>query len=74
MARRQGIEGIVYVSGTVTKHGQLINERIEQGLGYGLDEESIRVVQMLPDDWLPVGWGKQSLDSKVVLQIMYKLN
>lgn len=73
-AKRVGMDGLVFVSAIVTKDGKLINEKVEMGLGYGLDEESIRVIQMLPDEWLPVGWGSQPQDCKVVFQIRYLLN
>jgi len=73
-ARRYGVDGIVYVSATVTKDGKLIDERVEKGIGSGLDEESLRIIQMLPDEWLPVGWGDEPRDCRVVLQVKYKLN
>ncbi|MDQ2656234.1 MAG: energy transducer TonB [Bacteroidota bacterium] len=73
-ARRLGVQGSVFVSGIVTKDGRLVDEQIEQGLGYGLDEESVRIIRMLPDEWLPVGWGSEPQESKVVLEIKYRLN
>ena len=73
-ARRWGIDGTVYVSAKVTKDGKLVDEQIEQGLGYGLDEESLRIIKMLPDEWLPVGWGTEPQESIVVLQVKYRLN
>lgn len=73
-ARRFGVDGSVYVSGIVTKDGKLVDEQIERGLGYGLDEESVRIIKLLPNEWLPVGWGTNPQESKVVLEIKYKLN
>jgi protein TonB len=63
-ARRVGQSGTVFVSAKVTKDGKLVDEKLVNSLGYGLDEESIRVIQLLPDEWLPAGWGK---DLKKVL-------
>jgi periplasmic protein TonB len=73
-ARRSGIDGTVYISATVTKDGRLEDEQIEKGIGYGLDEEALRVIKMLPDEWLPVGWGNEPQECKIVLQVKYKLN
>lgn len=73
-ARRLGIDGSVYVSGIVTKDGKLVDEQIERSRTQALDEEAVRIIKMLPDEWLPVGWGTDPQESKVVLEIKYKLN
>jgi TonB family protein len=73
-ARRRGVDGTVLIAAIITKDGVLINEKIERGLGYGLDEESLKIIQMLPDEWLPVGWGNAPVETKVVLEVKFKLN
>ena len=40
----------------INKEGNIINPQIVQGLGYGCDEEVIRVVKRMPR-WIP---GKQN--------------
>jgi TonB family protein len=73
-ARRMGVDGVVHISGIVTKEGTLIDEKVEKSIGSGLDEEALRIVQLLPDEWLPYGWDTTPVDSKVILQVKFKLN
>jgi TonB family protein len=59
-ATQNGIEGTVYVSFVVDSKGYVSDVKILRGIGGGCDEESIRVVKMMPR-WHP---GKQ--DAKPV--------
>lgn len=49
-ALKQGIEGRVYVSYEVDDTGKVVSSYIEKGLGYGCDEEALRLVNMLQYD------------------------
>ena len=49
------IEGIVYITFVIEKTGKLSDIRVLRGIGYGCDEEALRVVKFMPD-WIP---GKQ---------------
>lgn len=55
-ARKKGVSGKVYVTFVVNSDGKIKNVKILRGLGYGLDEEVLRVVNKMPD-WIP---GKQN--------------
>jgi len=46
-ARAAGIEGSVLVGYQVTDDGKVINAHIIKGLGYGCDEEALRVIGLL---------------------------
>lgn len=50
------IEGIVVVSFIVNQYGKVTEARVIKGLGYGTDEEALRVINSLPN-WSP---GKQN--------------
>ncbi|PVY39282.1 energy transducer TonB [Pontibacter virosus] len=50
------IEGMVIVSFVVNRYGKVTDATILKGLGFGTDEEALRVIQSLPD-WSP---GKQN--------------
>lgn len=50
------VEGIVVVSFVVNRNGKVTDATVLKGLGYGTDEEALRVIQSLPD-WSP---GKQN--------------
>jgi TonB family protein len=48
-AKREGIQGTVYVKFVVEKDGSISNVEIIRGIGGGCDEEVIRVVKMMPN-------------------------
>ncbi len=45
-ALERNIEGTVEVSFTVNKRGEVLNPRVTKGLGYGIDEEAVRVMKL----------------------------
>jgi TonB family protein len=51
-AMQKGIQGTVFVTFVVEKNGSVSNVRILRGLGFGCDEEAIRIVQSFPA-WNP---------------------
>jgi len=48
IALRNGVEGKVFVSFTVNPKGDVTDVKIVRGLGYGLDEETMRAIKTLP--------------------------
>lgn len=74
LARRSGAQGTVLISATVTYDGKMTSEKVERGVGYGLDEEALRIIQMLPDDWLPAKSLGNAVDARILLQVKFKLN
>lgn len=72
-ARRFGIQGEVLISVIITKDGKIIDETIENGIGYGADEEALRVIQNIPDEWLPGLVNGEPTDIKIVIPITFKL-
>lgn len=55
-AQRAGVEGIVVVTFVVAPDGAITNAQIVKGLGFGTDEEALRVINSMPH-WKP---GKQN--------------
>lgn len=51
-ALESGIQGRVFVSFVVEPNGSITNEKVLRGIGYGCDEEAIRVVKTMPK-WIP---------------------
>jgi len=51
-AREAGIQGLVFVTFVIERDGSISNARIVRGIGYGCDEEAIRVVEAMPN-WIP---------------------
>jgi TonB family protein len=71
-ARREGVEGKVYVEFIVNTDGTLSDARVVRGIGGGCDEEAVRVLAGSPE-WNP---GKQkgvAVKQKMVLPIVFKL-
>jgi TonB family protein len=55
-ARRANVEGKVFVLFVVSKDGDIRSPKITKGIGFGCDEEALRVVLGMPR-WIP---GKQN--------------
>lgn len=73
IARDAGIQGKVWASFIITKTGKVENIQIVRGLGYGLDEEVLRVLAKMPD-WTPgMEYGKP-VNVKLQLPVNFKLN
>lgn len=51
-ALKNNVKGQVIVEFTITADGSTTDFKIVKGLGYGCDEEAIRVLKLLPD-WVP---------------------
>ena len=71
-ARRMGIEGRVYVSFIVEKDGSLGQISVVKGMGAGLDEESLRVMNQVPK-WNPGKQGHRPVRVKMTIPINFKL-
>jgi protein TonB len=54
VAREIGVEGTVYVSFVINETGNVESAKVMKGIGYGCDEEVIRVVNKMPR-WKKVG-------------------
>ncbi|MCY7353368.1 MAG: M56 family metallopeptidase [Cytophagaceae bacterium] len=55
-ARKANVQGKVFVAFIVEKDGTITNPQILKGVGYGCDEEALRMMKLMPK-WTP---GKQS--------------
>jgi protein TonB len=72
-ARDQGIEGKVFISFIITKEGFMANVKVEKGIGYGLDEEAVRVVSSYDKKWKPGINQGEKVNTQMVLPINYAL-
>jgi protein TonB len=55
-AQKANMQGTVFVSFVVTRTGSITEVTLLKGIGYGCDEEAMRVVGLMPP-WIP---GRQS--------------
>lgn len=71
-ARKNKIEGTVFVAFIVETTGKLSDVKIEKGVHDLLDAESIRVVNMMPD-WIPGEKNGKPVKAQMTLPISFKL-
>lgn len=72
IARRNGIEGKVFVEFIVDKEGNLTHVRAIKGIGYGCDEVAIDAIKSSPR-WIPGKQRGQPVRMKMVLPLDFKL-
>jgi TonB family protein len=72
-AKEYGIQGTVYVSFIIEKNGDVSNIRLIKGIGGGCNEESLRVVGLMPK-WKPVTRKGIPIRAKMSMPIRYTLN
>ncbi|WP_332368986.1 M56 family metallopeptidase [Spirosoma telluris] len=70
-ALKANIEGKVFVNFVVTKTGEITDVNLLKGIGYGADEEAIRVVQNMPN-WKPGTQNGQAVNVKYNLPIRFQ--
>jgi|GEM_PF-5815334 len=69
-AKQRGITGTVYVDVVVTKEGKLKDAKIREGLGYGLDEEALRLVKLMPN-WEPGLQDRRPVEMQYTIPIQF---
>lgn len=70
-ARDHEIEGTVYVQFVVEASGAITNPRVVKGLGYGCDEEALRIVNMMPR-WTPGQQGARNVPVMYTLPVSFQ--
>lgn len=73
IAQENDRSGTVFVSFTVDKDGKTSNYHVNKKLGCNLDEEAIRVLKLVPDNWLPGMQNGQAVDVEVRFPIAFVL-
>lgn len=71
-AKKEGIQGKVLVSFTVTKTGKLEKIKVKEKVNDLLDAEAVRVVTAMPD-WTPGENKGAAVDAEMTLPINFKL-
>jgi protein TonB len=72
-AKKQGIEGKVFVQFVVDKDGKLTEVKAVKGIGAGCDEEAVRVIKEAPA-WNPATVVDMPVKIRMILPITYKLD
>ncbi|KYG74904.1 TonB family protein [Roseivirga ehrenbergii] len=72
-AKKQGIEGNVFVSFVVTTEGKLENIQVIRGIGGGCDTEAVRMLELSPD-WIPGKQRGKLVNARMSLKVAFKLS
>jgi protein TonB len=65
------ISGKVYVRFTVSEDGRLLDPEVIKGIGYGLDQEALRLVRLMPW-WTPGKVSGQPVRVRYVLPLVFR--
>lgn len=71
--KSNGIEGSVKVIFSITKEGEPTDIEIKNSLGKAFDEECVRLISNMPK-WKPAIRNGKAVDSKVSLQLSFKID
>lgn len=72
LAKDAGVQGKVICNFTIGKDGEVSDVKIMKGIGYGCDEEAMRVVRMMPS-WKPARMNGQPVETHMNLPVDFKL-
>lgn len=72
-AKNAGISGRVFVTFLITETGEIGDVTVLKGLGFGCDEEAVRVVRLMPR-WKPAEQNRKSVRVKFNLPIPFRQN
>ena len=72
-ASSAGIQGRVFVQFTVGSDGKIENVQPIKGIGFGCDEEAVRVIKLMKD-WKPGKQGGVPVRVRFTLPIMFQMN
>lgn len=73
-AKRKRIQGKVYVSFTVDETGNLIDLKVEQGIGHGCDEAAIKALSEIDLEWQPGVKNGEKVKVRMFLPFTFKLD
>ncbi len=72
-AQENGIQGTVILNFVVNREGKITNIKVVRGIGFGCDEESVRVIGKMPD-WSPGKQRGQAVSVSFTMPIRFVLN
>ncbi len=70
LAQENGIKGVVKLRVSISASGEVGEIILKKALGYGCDEEAIRLVREGPR-WSPAKMGETQIDSEITIRIKF---
>jgi len=71
-ARENGVDGIVVVRFDVMEDGSIKNIKVVKSLGFGLDDEAVRVVKLMPA-WIPAQQNGSPVSTRYIIPLRFEL-
>jgi protein TonB len=68
------IYGTVMIAFYINLEGQAIEHEIIKKIGGGCDEEALRVVKLIPNEWIPGIYNNKEVEVRVIVPITFQLN
>ena len=72
-AQDRNVQGRVTIGFTVDTQGKAANHRVLRGIGAGCDQEALRVVKTIPDEWVPAQVGGQDIVAEYEMTLTFRL-
>ncbi|QJW88422.1 M56 family metallopeptidase [Spirosoma taeanense] len=72
-AQKANVQGRVFLQFVVTKEGDVANVKVLKGIGYGADEEAVRVLKAMPR-WQPGTQNGRAVNVQYNLPINFQLD
>lgn len=73
-AQEYNIQGNIKLSGILTKKGKLTELKAVSNLGGGLEEEGLRVFQLIPQDWVPVKIDGKPVNARIEMGCSFTMS
>ena len=70
-AQENMVEGVSFLSFEVDKNGQAVNPEIHHSIGYGCDEEMLKVFRKTKDQWITAIKDGQPLHTRFVVPFVF---
>lgn len=71
-AKRVGIQGVVRTQFFINENGTITEPKVIEGIGYGCDEEALRLIRNMPA-WKPATYNNKPVKVGYELPIVFKL-
>lgn len=72
-AQRAGIQGVVVLAIEIDENGQMLDHKVFSSVSDDLDKESLRVLKLVPNDWIPAVVDGKPARSVLYLPVPYRL-
>jgi len=72
-ALQKGLKGTVYVSFFIDQYGRAKDHKILRGINEQFNNEALRVVRLIPNDWIPAIYDGQVVTSQYHIPVRFSL-